>query len=75
MLVRVNNKHDEHIKNLFDNMKAIMEVINLMAEYNLVLLIMQIGEQLYEFKDVLVYAVQQLHHRSDFMFQLSTVYF
>ena len=47
-------------------MQTIMEVFDLMAEYNLGLLMMQIGEQLDEFKDrvtVLVNAVQQLHHR------------
>jgi hypothetical protein len=43
-----------------------MEEINLMEEYNPCLLMMQIGEQLNEFKDrvtVLVNAVQKLHHR------------
>jgi hypothetical protein len=47
-------------------MQSIMEVIDLMAEYNPGLLMMQIGEQLDDFKDrviVLVNAVQQLHHR------------
>ncbi len=47
-------------------MQSIMDVIDLMAEYNPGLLMMQIGEQLEEFQDivtVLVNAVQQLHHR------------
>jgi hypothetical protein len=47
-------------------MQAIMEAIDMMAEYNPGLLIMQIGEQLYKLEDrvtVLVNAVQQLHHR------------
>jgi hypothetical protein len=55
-----------HNKNLSDNMQSIMEVTTLMAEYNPGLLMMQIGEQLYEFKGrvtVLVNAVQQLHQR------------
>jgi hypothetical protein len=53
------------MKNLSDNMQAIMEEIDHMAEHNPTLLMMQIGEQLDEFKDrvtVLVNAVQQLHH-------------
>jgi hypothetical protein len=63
MLVRVTNKHDEDIKNLSNNMQAIMELINLMTGYNPGLLIMQFGKQLDEFKDrltVLVNAAQQL---------------
>ncbi len=66
MLVRVTKQHNKDIKNLSDNMKSIMDVIDLMAEYNSGLLMMQIGEQLEEFKDrvtVLVNAAQQLHHR------------
>jgi hypothetical protein len=45
-------------------MQAIMEIINLMAEYNPDLLMMQIGEHFDLFKNkvtVLVDAVQQLH--------------
>jgi hypothetical protein len=66
MLVRVTYQHDEDIKNILDNMQSILEVIDLMAQYNPGLLMMQIGEQLDEFKNrvtVLVNAVQQLHHR------------
>jgi hypothetical protein len=66
MLVRVTNKHDKDIKDLADNIKSIMDVIDLMAEFNPCLLMMQIGEQIEEFKDrvtVLVNAEQQLHHR------------
>jgi hypothetical protein len=65
MLVRVTNQHDKDIKGLSDNMQSIMDVIDLMAEYNPGLLMMQIGEQLEELKDrvtVLVNAAQQLHH-------------
>ena len=65
-LVRITQQHDVDIKNLSDNMQSIMDVIDLMSEYNPSLLMMQIGEQLDIFKDrviVLVNAVQQLHHR------------
>jgi hypothetical protein len=61
MLIRVTNQHDEDISNLWNNMQSFMEVIDLMAENNPGLLMMQIGEQLEEFKDrvtVLVNAVQ-----------------
>jgi hypothetical protein len=44
MLVRITNQHDEDIKNLSDNVQAIMDVINIMAENNPDLLMMQIGE-------------------------------
>jgi hypothetical protein len=44
MLIRVTNQHDEDIKKLSDNLQSIMEVIDLMAEYNPGLLMMQIGE-------------------------------
>jgi hypothetical protein len=51
MLVRVANQCEEGIKNIVDNMQSIMEVIDLMVEYNPGLLMMQIGEQLYKFRD------------------------
>jgi hypothetical protein len=46
MLVRVTNQHDKDIKNISDNMKSILGIIDLMAEYHPGLLMMQIGEQL-----------------------------
>jgi hypothetical protein len=58
----------EDIKYLSDNMKSIMEVTDLMAEYNSSLLIMQIGEQLDEFKNrvtLLVTALQMASNRSN----------
>jgi hypothetical protein len=61
MLGRVTNQYDEDIKNLSDNMQAIIDVIELMAEYNPGLLMIQTGEQFHEFKDrvtVLVNAAQ-----------------
>jgi hypothetical protein len=66
MLVRITNQYDEDIKNLSDDMQAIMEVIYIVADYNPGLLMMRIGEQLDEFEDrvtVLVNAIQQLYHR------------
>jgi hypothetical protein len=66
MLNRITNQRDEDIKNLSNTMQAIMEVMNIIAEYNSGLLIFQIGEPLDEFNDrvtVLVNAVQQLNHR------------
>jgi hypothetical protein len=66
MLVRITNQHDEDIKNLSDNVQAIIELIHLLAECNPGLLMVQIGEMLDKLKDrvkVLVNAVHQLHHR------------
>jgi flagellar biosynthesis chaperone FliJ len=65
MLVRVTNQQNEYNKNLSEKMQFIMEVIDLVAEYNQGLLMIQI-EQLDEFKDrvsALTNAVQQLHQR------------
>jgi hypothetical protein len=66
LLVRDSNQHVEDIKALSDNMRSIVDVIDLMAEYSLELLMVKTGKQLDEFKSrvtVLANAVDQLHHK------------
>ena len=66
MLVRVTQKHDNDINQMRQDLKSIVDVIDLMAEYNPGLLQQQISEQLDMFEDrvtVITNTIQQLHHR------------
>ena len=65
MLVRVTQQHDNDINQMKQDLKSIMDVIDLMAEYNPGLLQQQISEQLDMFEDrvtVITNTIQQLHH-------------
>ena len=65
MLVRVTQIHEADIKSIHMNMKAIMKVLDIMAEYNPGELRTQIDEQLDIFQDritAITNAIQQLHH-------------
>lgn len=66
MLVRVTQQHDRDISDMKRSLKSIVDVIDLMAEYNPGLLQLQITEQLDMFEDrvtVITNSIQQLHHR------------
>ena len=66
MLVRVTQQHDGDIKSLVKNIDDIAATIEIIAEYNLALMMMRIEEQLEQFRkrvSVLTNAVQQLQHR------------
>ena len=66
MLVRVTQQHDKDIHEMRESLKSIVDVIDLMAEYNPGLLQLQISEQLDIFEDrvtIITNAIQQLHHR------------
>jgi hypothetical protein len=66
MLVRVTQQHDVDIQQMKDSLKSIVDVIDLMAEYNRGLIQLQISEQLDIFEDrvtIITNAIQQLHQR------------
>jgi hypothetical protein len=65
MLVRVTQKHDVDLRQMKENLKSIIDVIDLMAEYNPGLIQLQIYKQLDIFQDrvtIIKNAIQQLHH-------------
>ena len=65
MLVRVTQQHDVNIHQMKESLKSIVDVTDLMAEYNPGLLQLQISEQLDMFEDrvtIITNALQQLHH-------------
>jgi hypothetical protein len=66
MLVRVTQQHDVDIQQMKESLTSIIDVIDLMAEYNPGLVQLQISEQLDIFEDrvtIITNAVQQLYHR------------
>ena len=65
MLVRVTHQHENDIVQMHKSLRAIVKVIDLMAEYNPGLLQLKISEQLDIFENrvtVITNTIQQLHH-------------
>jgi hypothetical protein len=65
MLVRVTQQHENDIVKMNKNLRAIVKVIDLMAEYNPGLVQLKISEQLDIFENrvtVITNTIQQLHH-------------
>ena len=65
MLVRVTQQHNVNIWQMKENLKSIVDVIDLIAKNNPGLLHVQISEQLDIFEDrvtIITNAIQQLHH-------------
>ncbi len=66
MLVLVTQQHDVDVRQMRESLESILDVIDLMAKYNLGFFWLQISEQLDIFEDrviIITNAIQQLHHR------------